>query len=63
MSKEINCDRRLIFGTAVNGHCLMHSREYTSTTDSRIPRLLLAVLIVASICACAGRGSRPVVRL
>ncbi len=51
MSKEIQCDRRRFLGTAVNDHCPTHSSQHTSTRSSR--RFFLAVLIVASICACA----------
>ncbi len=54
MSKEINCDRRAFLGTAVNDHCSMHSSQHTATRNSR--RFFLAVLIAASICACAAGG-------
>lgn len=50
MSKEINRDRRFVLSTsAVDHHRPRHSRGYTATRNSR--RFLLAVLIVASICA------------
>lgn len=51
MSKEINCDRPAFWGSAVNDHCSTHSSQHTATRNSR--RLVLTVLIVASICACA----------
>lgn len=42
-------------GTAVNGHCLTHLREYIATRNSRIVWLFLAGLIVASTWASAAR--------
>lgn len=53
MTTAMNNSRRPFSGTAVNAQRPAHHRENAATTKSRIVRLLLAGLIVASICVCA----------
>lgn len=50
MSKEIIGDRRRLLGAAIDDRCL---RKYAATRNRRTPKVFLAVLMVASVCACA----------
>ena len=50
MSKEINYDRSTFLNAAVDHPCSMYSGQHTTTRNGG--RLILAVLIVATVCVC-----------